>query len=42
VTIDTSVDGEFTHTETAIIEHAKVPDAVNHTDRNTLKRIAEG
>ena len=41
VTIDTSVDGEFTYTETSVIQHAKMPDAVSHTDRNTLKRIAD-
>jgi len=42
VTIDTSVDGEFTYTETSVIQHAKAPEAISHTDRNTLKRIAEG
>ncbi len=41
VTIDTSVDGEFTYTETSVIHHAKMPDAVTQTDRNTLKRIAD-
>ena len=28
VTIDTSVDGEFTYTETTVIQHAKVPEAI--------------
>ncbi len=41
VTIDTSVEGEFTYSETSILQHAKWPDPVSHTDRNTLKRIAD-
>ena len=40
-TIDTSVDGEFTYTETTVIKHAKVAEEVIHTDRNTLRRIAD-
>ncbi len=41
VTIDTSVDGEFTYSETTVIHHAGSPEQVVHTDRNTLKRIAD-
>ena len=41
VTIDTSVDGEFTYSETTVIHHARMPEQVVHTDKNTLKRIAE-
>ena len=41
VTIDTSVDDEFTYTETTVIKHAKVAEQVIHTDRNTLRRIAD-
>ena len=41
VSIDTSVDGEFTYNETTVIQHAKMPEHVLHTDRNTLTRISE-
>ena len=41
VTIDTSVDGVFTYTETTVIEHAKLPEQLSHTDRNTLRQIAD-
>ena len=41
VTIDTSVENEFTYDETTVIKHAKVAEEVTHTDRNTLKRIAD-
>lgn len=41
VTVDTSVEGEFTYNETTVIHHAKVPEPVTHTDRNTLRRIAD-
>ena len=41
VTFDTSVDDEFTYTETTVIKHAKVAEEVTHTDRNTLRRIAD-
>jgi hypothetical protein len=41
VTIDTSVDGEFTCDETTVIQHARMSEAVVHTDRNTLRRIAD-
>ena len=41
VTIDTSVEGEFTYCETTVINHARMPEEVVHTDRNTLKRIAD-
>lgn len=41
VTIDTSVDDEFSYTETTVIHHARMPEAVIHTDRNTLRRIAD-
>ena len=40
VTIDTEVDDQFTYIETSILQHAKWPDPVSHTDRNTLRRIA--
>jgi hypothetical protein len=40
VTVDSSVDGEFTYSETTVIHHAGLPEQVVHTDRNTLKRIA--
>ena len=41
LTVDTSVEAQLTYTETSVIQHAKVPDALSHTDRNTLKRIDE-
>ncbi len=41
VTIDTSVDDEFTYSETSILQHSKWPDQVSHTDRNTLRRIGD-
>ena len=41
VTIDTSVEDEFTYTETTVIQHAKMPEEVIHTDGNTLRRIAD-
>ncbi len=41
VTIDTSVEGEFTYSETTVIQHARMSEAVIHTDRNTLKRIGD-
>jgi hypothetical protein len=41
VTIDTSVDDEFSYTETTVIKHARMPEEVIHTDRNTLRRIAD-
>ncbi len=40
VTIDTSVDGQFTYDETTVIALGRTADQVIHTDRNTLKRIA--
>ena len=40
-TIDTSIDGEFSYTETTVIKHARMPEENVHTDRNTLKRIAD-
>jgi hypothetical protein len=41
VTIDTSVDDEFSYTETTVIKHARLPEEVVHTDLNTLRRIAD-
>jgi hypothetical protein len=41
VTIDLSVDDEFTYSETTVIKHARMPEEVVHTDRNTLRRIAD-
>ena len=41
VTIDTSVDGEFSYNETTVIHHARMPEQVVHTDANTLQRIAD-
>ena len=41
VTVDTGVDGEFTYSETTVFHHAGTPEQVVHTDRNTLKRIAD-
>ena len=41
VTLDTSVEGEFTYSETTVIHHARMPEQVVHTDRNTLRRIAD-
>jgi hypothetical protein len=41
VTIDTSVDDEFSYTGTTVIKHARMPEEVIHTDRNTLRRIAD-
>jgi hypothetical protein len=41
VTIDTSVEDEFTYTETTEIKHARVADEVIHTDGNTLRKIAD-
>jgi hypothetical protein len=41
VTIDTSVDDVFTYSETTVIQHAKMPEQVIHTDGNTLRRIAD-
>ena len=41
VTIDTSVDGEFSYDETTMIQLAKLPDPLIHTDGNTLRRIAD-
>ena len=35
------MDDEFTYTETTVIKHAKVAEEVIHTDRNTLRRIAD-
>jgi hypothetical protein len=41
VTVDLSGDGVFAYQETSVIEHAKLPEPVIHTDRNTLRRIAD-
>jgi hypothetical protein len=41
VTIDTSVDDEFTYSETTVIQHAKMNEQVIRTDGNTLRRIAD-
>ena len=41
VTLDTSVDDEFTYTETTVIKHARLPEEVIHTDSNTLRKIAD-
>jgi hypothetical protein len=41
VTIDTSVEDEFTYTETTVIKHARLPEEVIHTDLNTLRKIAD-
>ena len=41
VTIDTSVENEFTYTETTVIKHARLPEEVIHTDSNTLRKIAD-
>lgn len=41
VTIDTSVDGEFSYNETTVIQRAKMPEHHIRTDANTLKRISE-
>jgi len=41
VTIDTSTENEFSYDETTVIVHALLPENLNHTDRNTLKRIAD-
>jgi hypothetical protein len=35
------VDDEFTYTVTTVIKHARMPEEVIHTDRNTLRRIAD-
>ena len=35
------MDDVFTYSETTVIEHAKMPDEVVHTDANTLRRIAD-
>ena len=42
VFLDTSVDDEFSYVETTVIKHARVAEEVIHTDRNTLRRIADG
>jgi len=39
--VDTGIDGEYTYDELSVIQHAKAPEPVQHTDRNTLKRIAD-
>jgi hypothetical protein len=36
-----SEDGVFSYEETSTIEHGKLPEHLVHTDRNTLRRIAE-
>ena len=41
VTIDTSVEDEFTYSETTVIKHARVAEEVIHTDGNTLRRIGD-
>jgi hypothetical protein len=41
VTIAVSDDGVFTYEESSIIERGKLPEHLSHTDRNTLRRIAE-
>jgi hypothetical protein len=41
VTIDVSEDGVFSYEETSTIEHGRLPEHLVHTDRNTLRRIAE-
>jgi hypothetical protein len=41
VTVDTSVDGEYSYSGTTVIHHAKMPEQVVHTDSNTLERIAD-
>jgi hypothetical protein len=41
VSVDLSGDGVFAYQETSVIEHAKLPEPLIHTDRNTLRRIAE-
>ena len=41
VTIDISEDGVFSYEETSMIEHGKLPEHLSHTDRNTLRRIAD-
>jgi hypothetical protein len=41
VSIDASEDGVFSYEELSVIEHGKVPEHLMHTDRNTLRRIAE-
>jgi hypothetical protein len=41
VTIDTSVEDEFSYTETTVIKHARLPEEVIHTDLNTLRKIAD-
>jgi hypothetical protein len=41
VTFDTSEEGVFSYSETTVIEHSRMDEAVIHTDRNTLRRIAD-
>jgi hypothetical protein len=41
VFIDVSEDGVFSYEETSIIEHGKLPEHLSHTDKNTLRRIAD-
>jgi hypothetical protein len=41
VSIDVSVDGTFSYEETSVIEHGKLTEQLIHTDKNTLRRIAE-
>jgi hypothetical protein len=41
VSIDLSEDGVFSYEETSIIEHGKLPEHLSHTDKNTLRRIAD-
>jgi len=41
VSIDLSEDGTFSYEETSIIEHGKLPEHLSHTDKNTLRRIAD-
>ena len=41
MTIDTSIEDEFTYSQTTVIAHGRTADQVIHTDANTLKRIAD-
>ncbi len=41
VNIDLREEGVFTYEETSLIEHGRLPEHLSHTDRNTLRRIAD-
>jgi hypothetical protein len=39
VTITVHEDGSWSYDETTVIEHARVSEPVNHTDRNRMRRV---